>query len=70
MKKLKYLIATLILAICLTSSALAVTPTYKPPKMPDMSDIKIEVTVPKLNFPAGYFDNLFKNLKIDIKNIK
>ena len=70
MKKLKYLIATLILAICLTSSALAVTPTYKPPKMPDMSDIKIEVNVPKLDFPAGYFDNLFKNLKIDMKNIK
>lgn len=79
MKKLKYLIATLILAICLTSSALAVTPTYKPPKMPDMSDIKIEVNVPKLDFqvkapqvifPAGYFDNLFKNFKIDMKNIK
>ena len=70
MKKLKYLIATLILAVCLTSSALAVTPTYKPPKMPDMSDIKIEVNVPKLIFPAGYFDNLFKNLKIDMKNIK
>lgn len=79
MKKIKYLIATLILAICLTSSALAVTPTYKPPKMPDMSDIKIEVNVPKLdfqvkapkvNFPAGYFDNLFKNFKIDMKNIK
>lgn len=79
MKKLKYLIATLILAICLTSSALAVTPIYKPPKMPDMSDIKIEVNVPKLDFqvkapevifPAGYFDNLFKNFKIDMKNIK
>jgi len=69
-KKIKYVIAALILTICLTSSALAVTPTYKPPKMPDMSGIKIEVTVPKLNFSTGYFDNLFKNLKINVKNIK
>ena len=64
MKKLKYLIAALLLTACLVGSASAVTPTYKPPKLPDMSDVKIEVSVPKLEFSPGYFDYLFKNLKI------
>ena len=64
MKKLKYLIAALLLTACLVGSASAVTPTYKPPKLPDMSDIKIEVSVPALKFSPGYFDYLFKNIKI------
>lgn len=64
MKKLKYLIAALLLAACLVGSASAVTPTYKPPKLPDMSDVKIEVSVPKLKFSPGYFNYLFKNIKI------
>lgn len=64
MKKLKYLIAALLLAACLVGSASAVTPTYKPPKLPDMSDVKIEVNVPKLEFSPGYFDYLLKNIKI------
>lgn len=64
MKKLKHLIAALLLAACLVGSAAAVTPTYKPPKLPDMSDVKIEVSVPMLKFSSGYFDYLFKNIKI------
>ena len=34
MKKLKYLIAALLLTACLVGSASAVTPAYKPPKLP------------------------------------
>lgn len=64
MKKLKYFIATIVLLVCLSCTAYAVTPTYKPPKLPDMSDVKIEVSVPKLKFPPGYFDYLFKDIKI------
>lgn len=64
MKKIKYLIVTAALAACLIGSASAVTPTYKPPKLPDMSDVKIEVSVPPLKFSSGYFDYLFKNIKI------
>ena len=64
MKKIKYLIVTAALAACLIGSASAVTPTYKPPKLPDMSDVKIEVSVPTLKFSSGYFDYLFKNIKI------
>ena len=64
MKKLKHLIAALLLAACLVGTASAVTPTYKPPKLPDMSDVKIEVSVPTLKFSSGYFDYLFKNIKI------
>ena len=66
MKKLKYLIAALLLAACLVGSASAVTPTYKPPKLPDMSGVKIEVSVPKLEFSPGHFDYLFKNIKIPV----
>ena len=29
-----------------------------------MSDVKIEVSVPTLKFSSGYFDYLFKNIKI------
>lgn len=64
MKKLKYLIAALLLTACLVGSASAVTPTLKPPKLPDMSDVKIEVSVPKLQFSPGYFNYLFENIKI------
>ena len=66
MKKLKYLIAALLLAACLIGSASAVTPALKPPKLPDMSDVKIEVSVPKLEFSPGHFDYLFKNIKIPV----
>ena len=69
MKKLKYLIATAALAACLIGSASAVTPPYKPPKLPDMSDVKIEVSVPKLKFSPGYFDRLFKNIKIPVDKL-
>lgn len=69
MKKLKYLIVTAALAACLIGSASAVTPTYKPPKLPDMSDVKIEVSVPELKFSPGYFDYLFKNIKIPVDKL-
>lgn len=69
MKKLKHLIAALLLTACLVGSASAVTPTYKPPKLPDMSDVKIEVSVPKLKFPSGYFDYLFRNIKIPVDKL-
>lgn len=69
MKKLKYLIAALLLTACLVGSASAVTPTYKPPKLPDMSDVKIEVSVPKLKFSSGYFDYLFENIKIPVDKL-
>lgn len=69
MKKLKYLIAALLLTACLVGSASAVTPTLKPPKLPDMSDVKIEVSVPRLKFPPGYFDYLFKNIKIPVDKL-
>ena len=69
MKKIKYLIVTAALAACLIGSASAVTPTYKPPKLPDMSDVKIEVSVPKLKFSPGYFNYLFKNIKIPVDKL-
>lgn len=62
MKKLKYLIAALMLAACLVGSASAVTPTYKPPKLPTLP--KISVTVPTIKFPAGYFGRIVGNVKI------
>ena len=65
MKKLKYLIAALLLTACLVGSASAVTPAYKPPKLPTLP--KISVTVPTIKFPAGYFDHITKNIKINIK---
>ena len=64
LRSIKHEIAALLLAACLVESASAVTPTYKPPKLPDMSDVKIEVSVPTLKFSSGYFDYLFKNIKI------
>lgn len=69
MKKIKYLIVTAAIAACLIGSASAVTPTYKPPKLPDMSDVKIEVSVPTLKFSSGYFDYLFKNIKIPVDKL-
>ena len=69
MKKLKYLIVTAALAACLIGSASAVTPTLKPPKLPDMTDVKIEVSVPRLKFSPGYFDYLFKNIKIPVDKL-
>lgn len=62
MKKLKYLIAALLLTACLVGSASAVTPTYKPPKLP-----KVSVTVPTMptiKFPDGYFSGIVGNVKI------
>lgn len=68
MKKIKYLIATMLLTVCLIGSASAVTPTFKPPKLPDLSGVKISVSVPKIKFAPGYFDNILKN--IDWSKIK
>ena len=67
MKKLKYLIAALLLTACLVVSASAVTPTYKPPKI---EIPKISVSVTEIKFAPGYFDNLLKNIdwsKISIR---
>ena len=62
MKKIKYLIVTAALAACLGGSASAVTPTYKPPKLPTLP--KISVTVPTIKFPDGYFAGIVGNVKI------
>lgn len=62
MKKIKYLIVTAALAACLIGSASAVTPTYKPPKLPTLP--KISVTVPTIKFPDGYFAGIVGNVKI------
>ena len=57
MKKLKHLIAALLLTACLVGTA-----TYKPPKLPTLP--KISVTVPTIKFPAGYFDKIVGSVKI------
>ena len=62
MKNLKYLIAALLLAACLVGSASAVTPTYKPLKLPTLP--KISVTVPTIKFSDGYFDKIVGSVKI------
>ena len=62
MKKLKYLIAALLLTACLVGTASAATPTYKPPKLPAVP--KISVTVPTIKFPDGYFSRIVGNVKI------
>ena len=62
MKKLKYLIAALLLTACLIGSASAVTPTLKPPKLPTLP--KISVTVPSIKFQDGYFDKIVGSVKI------
>lgn len=62
MKKIKYLIVTAALAACLIGSASAVTPTYKPPKLPVPP--KISVTVPTIKFPDGYFAGIVGSVKI------
>ena len=62
MKKIKYLIVTAALAACLVGSASAITPTYKPPKLPTLP--KISVTVPTIKFPDGYFADIVGNVKI------
>ena len=65
MKHLKVLFLGLITAACLSCTAMAVTPEYTPPKLPEIP--KIEVEVPKINFPDDYFNNLLKNVKIPEK---
>ena len=65
MKHFKVLFIGLITAACLSCTAMAVTPDYTPPKLPDIP--KIEVEVPKINFSDDYFSNLLKNVKIPAK---
>lgn len=65
MKHLKILFIGLIAAACLSCTAMAVTPDYTPPKLPEVP--KIEVEVPKIKFSDGYFDNLLRNVKIPEK---
>ena len=65
MKHLKVLFLGLITAACLSCTAMAVTPAYTPPKLPEIP--KIEVEVPKINFSDDYFSNLLKNVKIPEK---
>lgn len=67
MKKLKHLIAALLLTACLIGSASAITPTLKPPKLPTLP--KISVTVPTIKFPAGYFDKLVGSVKIPVDKL-
>lgn len=62
MKKLKYLLAALMLAICLTGTASAVTPAYTPPKLSAVP--KITVTAPTIKFPDGYFGCIVGNVRI------
>ena len=67
MKKLKYLIVTAALAVCLIGSASAVTPTLKPPKLPTLP--KISVTVPTIKFPDGYFAGIVGKVKIPVDKL-
>ena len=67
MKKLKYLIAALLLAACLVGSASAVTPTYKPPKLPTLP--KISLTVLIIKFLDGYFAGIVGNVKIPVDKL-
>ena len=67
MKKIKYLIVTAALAACLIGSASAVTPTYKPPKLPTLP--KISVTVPTIKFPDRYFAGIVGNVKIPVDKL-
>lgn len=67
MKKLKYLIAALLLTACLIGSASAITPTLKPPKLPTLP--KISVTVPAIKFPDGYFAGIVGNVKIPVDKL-
>ena len=62
MKKLKYLIAALLLTACFAGTASAITPSYTPPKIPAMP--KITVTTPTIKFPDGYFGSIVKNVRI------
>ena len=65
MKHLKVLFIGLMTAVCLSCTAMAVTPDYTPPKLPDVP--KIEIEVPKIKFSDDYFSNLLKNVKIPAK---
>lgn len=65
MKHLEVLFIGLIAAACLSCTAMAVTPDYTPPKLPDVP--KIEVEVPKIKFSDDYFGNLLRNVKISAK---
>ena len=65
MKHLKVLFLGLMAAAFLSCTAMAVTPDYTPPKLPDVP--KIEVEVPKIKFSDDYFNNLLKNVKIPEK---
>nr|DAM44340.1 MAG TPA: hypothetical protein [Caudoviricetes sp.] len=65
MKHLKVLFIGLITTACLSCAAMAVTPDYTPPKLPDVP--KIEVEVPKIKFSDDYFSNLLRNVKIPAK---
>lgn len=67
MKNLKHLIAALLLTACLVGSASAVTPTYKPPKLPTLP--KISVTVPTIKFPDGYFAGIVGSVKIPVDKL-
>lgn len=67
MKKLKHLIAALMLTACLIGSASAITPTLKPPKLPTLP--KISVTVPTIKFPDGYFAGIVGNVKIPVDKL-
>lgn len=67
MKKLKHLIAALLLTACLIGSASAVTPTLKPPKLPTLP--KISVTVPTIKFQDGYFAGIVGNVKIPVDKL-
>ena len=62
MKHLKVLFIGLMTAAFLSCTAMAVTPEYTPPKLPEIP--KIEVEVPKINFSDDYFSNMLKNVKI------
>ena len=68
MKKLKYLLAALLLVACLVGSASAITPTYKPPKLPALP--QISVTVPTIKFPDGLSSMILLILSGIVGNVK
>lgn len=65
MKHFKIVVIGLVAAACLSCTAMAVTPDYTPPKLPEVP--KISVEVPKIKNSERYFNNLLRNIKIPAK---
>ncbi len=54
-KKLIAFLLALALIVCMAIPAFAATPTFKPPKLPKIPEIKVSIELPQ-----SVFDNWFK----------